>query len=191
VRLPSVALLTLLASASFAQAPAARTFPITLHLLAPDARASVDTRVAVANQIFAPADVAFAVQEVVPLDARHADLVSREDRDALGAYVTPRTIHVFVVRSLMDVDTPPLARRGVHWRDRGRRGVRYVIVIAEAGESVLAHELGHYFGNAHSDVPGNVMSYTRAEGLPFFDAPQIARIRGSARRLARAFRLPR
>ena len=185
MRLSFLSFLVLLASVSLVRATAQRTFPITLHLLSQDARAPVDTRVAVANQIFAPADVAFTIAATRTLDARHADLVSREDRDALGAYVTPRAIHVFVVRSLMDVDTPPLPRRGVHWRDRGRRGVRYVIVIADAGESVLAHELGHYFGNPHSDVPGNVMSYTRGEGIPFFDARQIARIRGSARRLAR------
>ena len=115
-------------------------------------------------------------------------LTTREDRDALGAYRTPGTIDAFVVRGLVDVDTPPLPRRGVHWRDRTRRGVRYVIVVADASPWVLSHELGHYFGNPHSDVPGNLMSYTRAKGDPFLDAVQLGRVRRSAARLARAMR---
>jgi hypothetical protein len=166
-----------------------RTFPLTVHVAEPVLREDIDARVQNTNRLFGEAETRFEVATVVPLDARHARLVTRADRDALGAYVTPRTIDVFVVQSLVDVDTPPLERRGVHWRDRTRPGIRYVIVIASAGPWVLAHELGHYFGNGHSDVAGNLMSYTRGEGDPFFDVAQLGRIRRASRSLARAFRI--
>jgi hypothetical protein len=42
---------------------------------------------------------------------------------------------------------------------------------------VLAHELGHFFGNAHSTVVDNVMSYDRRTGSTFFDEAQGRRIR--------------
>lgn len=144
------------------------------------------TRLRRANERFAAADVAFRIARSDTIPERHARLLDRDDRDALGAYRTERAIDVFVVDLLIDVDTPPLPRRGVHWRDRTRPGVRYVIVIAASGEWVFAHELGHYFGLGHSDVAGNLMSYTRGDGDPFLDATQLARIRGSSRRLARA-----
>jgi hypothetical protein len=41
---------------------------------------------------------------------------------------------------------------------------------------VLAHELGHFFGNGHSDVADNLMSYTRTGGRVFLDDAQIDRI---------------
>jgi hypothetical protein len=46
---------------------------------------------------------------------------------------------------------------------------------------VLAHELGHYFGNAHSQVRDNVMSYERSGGPVFFDPEQGKRIAARAR----------
>ena len=72
---------------------------------------------------------------------------------------------------------------GVHWRPRGHgaaEGAHFVIVSAIAGPTVLAHELGHFFGNPHSDVPGNLMSYERGEGPPVLDEVQMRRARGRA-----------
>ncbi len=183
--------LVLVLGASVRAQGGVRTFPLTVHVAEGVEREDIDQRVQNANRLFGDAGTAFEVAAVVPLDARHARLVTRPDRDALGAYATPRTIDVFVVQSLVDVDTPPLERRGVHWRDRTRPGIRYVIVIASAGPFVLAHELGHYFGNGHSDVAGNLMSYTRGEGDPFLDAVQLGRIRRASRSLAQRFGMHR
>lgn len=188
-RISALLALAALGAAAFApsaRASGVRAFPLVVHAateLAPD---FVSTRVAAANARFAPAEVGFVVDRQATIPGEHAALVTREDRDALGAFHTRRAIDVFVVASLTDVDTPPLPRRGVHWRDRTRPGVRYVIVIASSSEWVLAHELGHYFGLGHSDVVGNLMSYQRGDGDPFLDATQLTRVRSSARRLARA-----
>ena len=61
-----------------------------------------------------------------------------------------------------------------------------MILSAIAGPDVLAHELGHFLGNpAHSDVPGNLMSYQHTEALPFLDALQSSRLRRTLRRYLR------
>jgi len=176
------------ATAPAARANATRTFPLAVHVATTPAPEFLEARVRRANERFAEASVAFEVARVVPIPDRHARLVTREDRDALGEYHSRDAIDVFVVESLTDVDTPPLPRRGVHWRDRTRPGVRYVVVIAGSSEWVLAHELGHYFGLGHSDVAGNLMSYRRGDGDPFLDATQLSRISASATRLAQTRR---
>lgn len=140
----------------------------------------VPERLARANAIFAPYGIAFEQVGLRALDARHAVIETRSDRDALGAYATPGVIDCFVVRSLHDVDDPTQMRRGVHWRSRSHPGKRFVIVSAAAGENVLAHELGHYLGNPkHSEVPGNLMSYAQSDGLPVLDPQQLRRMRRS------------
>jgi hypothetical protein len=167
-------------------------FPLCVHV----ARAAVGAaepvvsdawiaeQIATANALFLPHSVGFRVVERRVLADVYAELETRRDRDALGALVDPARIDVFVVRALFDVDDPGEMRRGVHWRPAGRPGVHFVVVRANAGPIVLAHELGHYFGNPHSSTPGNVMSYDRGEGPPFFDALQGRRIRSAARRFA-------
>ena len=143
----------------------------------------VAERIGWANRIFEPATLDFRQRSREPLAEEHADLVSRSDRHALGPLVEGTLIHVFVVRSLANVDVDGDFIRGVHWRSRrggpgpggGRR--HYVILSSIAGPTVLAHELGHFFGNPHSDTPGNIMSYSRGSGPPFFDRAQLGRIR--------------
>ncbi len=143
-------------------------------------------QVAWANRIFEPAGVSFEQARVSGLDASHARLETRADRHALGAELSDDVINVFVVESLRDVDDPSRYRMGVHWRPRGHPGKHLVIVARHAVPTVLAHELGHFFGNhRHSDTPGNIMSYDRGEVPPFFDAVQIRRIRAHARRFLR------
>ena len=136
-----------------------------------------------ANRVFAPAGVAFRVTAITPLDAKSARMESRRDRHALGAFTRPAVVNCFVVASLRDVDEPGRFRYGVHWRSRAYRGRHYVIISKIAGANVLGHELGHFFGNRrHSDVPGNIMSYTWGPTQPGFDPDQIQTVRDFVQR---------
>ena len=141
-----------------------------------------------ANTIFEPQGVRFQVVQRHEMPSAHARLENRRDRHALGRLLHPQRIDVFLVLSLRDVDEPERMRQGVHWRPRGAEfdpRAHFVIVSSIAGETVLAHELGHYFGNGHSEVPSNIMSYDRGRVPPFFDDAQGARIRFSLRRFMR------
>lgn len=137
----------------------------------------VAEQLAAANEIYNPLGIELVDIERVPLGAEHADLVTRADRDALARHVRKGEIHIFVVAKLMDVDEPGRERRGVHWRPRPTPEQSLLIVSKISKRYVLAHELGHLFGNRrHSNVPGNLMSYTRAAGPPFLDGEQIQRV---------------
>lgn len=181
------------AIAAPAQQPAIPTLPLSItvadHEAAPVVTdAWIETQVENANALFEPHGVSFRVIRRARMDGRHARLETRRDRHALGALLHPGVIDCFLVLSLRDVDDPSRYRQGVHWRPRGRGyppGAHLVIVSSIAGPHVLAHELGHYFGNGHSDVPGNIMSYERGDVPPFFDEDQARRIRASARRFLR------
>jgi hypothetical protein len=132
-----------------------------------------------AEALFAPFGVRFAKAPGDPLDVRLAHMETRADRNALASHATPHVIDVFVVDSLRDVDDPSRMRRGVHWH--APSGAHYLILVASAPVTVLAHELGHYFGNPHSPVLDNVMSYERSGAPVFFDADQGKRIAARAR----------
>jgi hypothetical protein len=137
-----------------------------------------------AQALFTPFGVRFAKTDGAPLDARLAHVETRADRDGFATHMAPHVIDVFVVDSLRDVDDPSQMRRGVHWH--APSGAHYLIVIASAATSVLAHELGHYFGNPHSHVADNVMSYERTGAPVFFDADQGRRIAAKARAYLRS-----
>jgi hypothetical protein len=140
--------------------------------------AFVERQVSTANRIFAPYGVTFARSEQHERGPLHARMETRADRDALGAFVRPRLINVFVVASLRDVDEPQRVRRGVHWRSTSHAPAHYVIVSRISFDAVLAHELGHFLGNRqHSDTPGNLMSYRHTDVLPFLDEVQQRRLR--------------
>ena len=178
------------ASGTAQPAPGRTLFGLVVHVAddgdhpAAD-EAWVGARVQIANGLFAAYGVGFEVRSTVALEAAHARLETRADRHALGALLDPSRIDVFVVLSLRDVDDPSLYRRGVHWRPAGRPGAHFVVLSIAGDASVLAHELGHYFGNPHSTVTGNIMSYDRGQVPPFFDAAQGRRIAAHARRFAR------
>jgi hypothetical protein len=145
----------------------------------------LDAQVAMANRIFESVGLSFVLAEARSMPETHARLENRTDRHALGELMHPDVINWFAVQSLRDVDDPSRMRMGVHWRPATRPGGHVVIVASHADEDVLAHELGHFFGNRqHPDVPGNVMSYreTPPGTLPFFDDVQKRRIRRFARR---------
>jgi hypothetical protein len=142
--------------------------------------AFVDRQVATANRIFAPYGVQFERRELHEHDACAARMETRADRDALGAFVRPQCINVFVVASLRDVDEPPRIRRGVHWHSASHAPAHYLILSRISFDAVLAHELGHFLGNPrHSRTPGNLMSYQHTEVLPFLDEPQQRRLQQS------------
>jgi hypothetical protein len=163
--------------------------PIVVHVaelagqpVAPPA--FIDEQLARANEIFGPLGFELTQRAGKALASRHAELTSRSDRDALAPYVRRGAIHCFVVAKLMDVDEAGRERRGVHWHERRKSGVHFVIVSRISGPYVLAHELGHYFGNPlHSDVAGNLMSYTPGEGPPSLDEAQRARVRTTLTRM--------
>ena len=163
------------------QAEPVRLLPLVAHVVELDGKpvASAEflsQRLERANAIFAPYRVGFVVEQRLPLKAAHAHLESRADRDALAAYVHKQVIDWFVVESLRDVDEPTRMRRGVHWHARGN-AAHYVILSTLGDPDVLAHELGHYLGNAeHSETPGNLMSYERGHVPPFLDATQLGRM---------------
>ena len=184
---PAIPSMCALAGLVLAQAspPAATTFSLRVSSALDDAgkpladagwlAAEIDA----AEGLFEPFGVRFAKADGAPLDARLAHVETRADRNALASHVTPHVIDVFVVGLLRDVDDPAQVRRGVHWH--APSGVHYLILVASAPTTVLAHELGHYFGNPHSQVPDNVMSYERSGAPVFFDADQGKRIAARAR----------
>lgn len=204
--LACAALLASVVAAQPARAPAVTVLPLAItvaHTARESEAAAIDERavgepavddawldaqVASANTIFEPHGVRFSVVERHRMGEAHARMETRRDRHSLGSLMHPQRIDCFVVRSLRDVDEPDRYRQGVHWRPRGdgyAERAHFVIVSAIAGPNVLAHELGHYFGNGHSDVPGNIMSYERGEVPPFFDETQAQRIQFSVRRFLR------
>jgi hypothetical protein len=168
-----------------ASPPAATTFSLRVSVAGDDAGKPVADPAWLAGEIdaaqglFEPFGVRFTRVDGSPLDARMAQVETRADRDALASHVTPHVIDVFVVSSLRDVDDPTRMRRGVHWH--APSGAHYLILVAGAPTTVLAHELGHYFGNPHSRVLDNVMSYERSGAPVFFDADQGKRISTRAR----------
>ncbi len=166
-----------------AHAGAPLRIPVVFHVArrAGDAVASesfIAAQVAAANAIYGPLGIELVDHERVSLAVRHAELVTRADRDALGRYVKEGAIHCFVVSKLMDVDEAGRERRGVHWRPRHMPRRSFLIVSRISGRYVLAHELGHLLGNhQHSEVAGNLMSYKRSVGTPSLDDAQIQRVK--------------
>lgn len=184
-----------LAIAACSTAPAARaddeTFGLAIaiaHKSAGD-EAWLDAQIARANELFAPAAVRFRWTIEKTLDPAHAEMHSREDRDALAALGEKNGfVDVFVVDALEDVDEPGRMRRGVVWTHKPD-GKRYVVLARGSFIGVLGHELGHFFGNPHTSVPDNLMSYTRTGGSVSFDDAQIARARAFATRFVATGRL--
>ena len=175
----------------FARAEGPVRIPVIFHVAqstehrAP-AESFIREQLSHASTIYRPLGMELVDAGREALAARHADLVTRADRDALLRYVRKGAIHCMVVSSLMDVDEPGRERRGVHWRSR-RSPAHLVIVSTLAGPYVLAHELGHFLGNReHSDAPGNLMSYTPWGDLPFLDGTQKATVQQTLQKMLRS-----
>jgi hypothetical protein len=189
----AIAALCLVSSLARAEAP--KRIPLIFHMAQRDGEAVAPAsfivdQLAAANSIYGPLGIELVEFERVPLAAEHAEQVTRSDRDALARYVRNGAVHVFIVAKLMDVDEPGRERRGVHWHPRPTPGLSFLIVSQISGRYVLAHELGHFFGNReHSNVPGNLMCYQRADGPPFLDDAQVLRIRRTLTSLLKTGRI--
>lgn len=154
-----------------AKAPAAKEAPRIVD------DAWVQAQIDDANRFFEPLGTRFRWTLEKDLDEPHGELHSRADRDALTPLMESKVIDVFVVRDLEDVDEPGRFRMGVCWT--GRANKRFIVIARTARPTVLAHELGHFFGNhQHSTVVNNLMSYAREPGANvFLDDKQIATIK--------------
>lgn len=150
----------------------------------------IAAQIADANDlIYGPIGIRFRWTLRKEIPAAHAELHSRADRDGLAAFVEKNVIDVFVVAALEDVDEPGRYRKGVAWTSKPN-GKRFLILSAIAPRTVLAHELGHFFGNGHNDVPDNLMSYVRTGAPVSLDDAQIERTHLFAERFLASGRLP-
>ena len=141
-----------------------------------------------ANRLFGPLGTRFRWVLEKPLAEPHGEMHTRAQRDALTPLMEPNMIDVFLVRQLEDVDEPGRMRMGVCWTGRG--GKRFIVLSRSARPTVLAHELGHFFGNRqHSTVVDNLLSYSRDGGDVFFDEQQIAPIKSFTARFLETRRL--
>ena len=167
------------------------TIPLDLVLDGPAATDEVvAAQLGALAPVYAPHGLSFAV---VSRRAGRSSLPqridTRADRDALAADFHPGAANVFLTTSLEDVDEANRHRFGVCWRNEQDPAKRYVVVAAYAPRGVLAHELGHLLGLAHTTTVDNVMSYSRTPDKPsFFAADQAATMRRTAREyFARGF----
>jgi hypothetical protein len=153
-------------------------------------RAWLDRQIHEASHLMSPHGIFVRLARVRALPADSARLETADARDALAVHVEPKVINVFIVEQLRDVDDPERLRMGVRWRQRRDVSKDYVIVASGAMFTTLTHELGHFFGNGHSQVTNNIMSYKRDDpSAVAFDPNQGAKMRQVARRLLAGGRL--
>jgi hypothetical protein len=137
--------------------------------------------VARANDLFAPMDVGFELAAVHFIGEEWAHVDGRLRRDELGRRKRRSGVmHVFMVRQLDDVDIEGNLLYGVHWRDRGRAGQRWIILSArDSSATTFAHEAGHYFGLPHSSYAVSIMNKTPRDEPPWtervFAEPEVVR----------------
>jgi hypothetical protein len=169
--------------------PKLPTLPLSIAVAEIDGAAVVSDewlkrQVSEAQRLLGPHGVFVDVARRRKLPAKQAQLETAVDRDSLAEHVEKQVINVFIVKSLRDVDDPRLMRQGVRWRLRRDLSKDYIIVSARAMPTTLCHELGHYFGNGHSRVVNNIMSYRRDDPAKVaFDDRQGIKMRRTSRAL--------
>jgi hypothetical protein len=112
-----------------------------------------------ANEVLEPHGVTL-VPTVEEFEPERCELEGRAQRDAVARHVTmDGHASVVVVRRIPDLAVADYDLQGVHWRSSGALSSRhYVLLAAKARGTVLAHELGHYFGLPHYKRGGNLMT---------------------------------
>ncbi len=165
---------------------ARRCFGLAVHIVTSDGTPEgepvqtplwLHDQIAHANELFAVISVGFEVASVDALPAEVGDVQTRRDRDLLGKKVFSRgVVHVFVVKQLADVDIEGEVIRGVHWRYRPDTAKRWIILSSIGSSTVMAHELGHFFGLPHSTYEVSIMN-KRPRELPWpervFAKPEV------------------
>ena len=177
-------------------ATATHCFGVHLHMVVtPDGPAQdvawVTGQIEQAHRHFALIDTSFEVVAADAVPASELEIDSREERDALGHdRFTRGVVHVFVVGRLADVDIAGNEIRGVHWRERADRTHRWVILSKIAGDLVLSHELGHFFGLPHSTYDISLMNKTVRLTPPVteltFAEPEVVSMRKHRDRMLRS-----
>jgi hypothetical protein len=138
-----------------ASQPASQPAPAPLAPVRP--RAAVDDLVRAANEVLGPHGITLAAR-VEEFQPQRCDLVGRAQRDEVARHVTmDGHATVLLVRRVPDLDVADYDLMGVHWRPGGDRR-HYVLLTARARNTVMAHELCHYFGLPHYKRGGNLMT---------------------------------
>lgn len=122
-----------------------------------------------ANLLLSSLGVAFQLYSIELLPGAYRHLRNRGDRDRMGARRWQRGfVNVFVAEEVENVDGPGQIY-GVHWRWRGNKAHRWIILSAASWPMTLVHELGHYFGLAHNEIVGSIMNHTGKDPTPTID----------------------
>lgn len=176
-----------------------RPFEVMLHVASADpeeTNAWFDKQLALANQHFAPAGVAFQVAERKILPASFNTVDNIRERIALQRHFVNHYINIFVVDEILDPwpskSTKKAAKRagiqpskklaGAHIRVRGKkkRIPGTYVLVCPCGELVLTHELGHFFWLPHHRKDNsNIMGYGTTQGT--FTDKQLKNIRAWGR----------
>jgi hypothetical protein len=176
----------------------ARRFAVVFHVARNDERAgaAIDRWMAVANRLFGEHGICFEETDRRTLPPERAQLSNISDRRRLRGFLVDRAIDVFAVDAILDPVPSRATARASSWMGRtpsgrlagahipapGHRPGTYVILALTAGETTLAHELGHVFGAGHHRDPENIMSYGPARRS--FDGRQVHAFVTRAARLA-------
>ncbi|MBI4702348.1 MAG: hypothetical protein HY744_14595 [Deltaproteobacteria bacterium] len=138
----------------------------------------IDQEISEAQRLLGPHGVRITAVERRSLPERYRQLDTRAERDELAAHCRRGVINVFFVAALRNVDLPERFIQGVRWQPQREGQKSYVIVSSVATPTTLAHELGHFFGNPHSQVDNNIMSYRRSDpSVVAFDERQGRKMR--------------
>lgn len=119
-----------------------------------------------ANTRFEGTGIGFELASAQRLPMGMEKIRNRAQRDRLGrGRIRSGVIDVFLVGQLDNVDAKGEIN-GVHWRNRGDRRQRWIILSKIAWHVVLAHELGHFFGLPHSEYPASIMNKKHGDDRP-------------------------